>query len=326
MGWVMIEQSRKEKGAATDMSDDEVEKLSILEVDKLMSKPLTKIILDTEFAKKLWAGKCKTLAEANYALLELADLSYHINRLKVYALENKALIAGQIAERWLPNELYHRIDAEWKERHDEHLLALELDTIQEAVSRVRKLLFVETKDASFKSVICTHASVRNQDLRTASRFEATFAWQDPSGDPRFPNLSQQEVRISVPFGKTAGVYNGGVKGGIDIELVVGTGAWDTTRVLEDIYDLEMLQDVLAKTLGVGDVAKLNEWRPRKEVREWYGLDDMLEDFGYGGHDYNNWRNVKRQIQSIISCSDSELDSDGTNYWYSPSSQSLNFRQ
>lgn len=249
------------------MSEEKKEIPSTLEVDKLLSKPLAKIILGTELVDKLCTGKCKTLAEVDHALLELVVLSYHINRLKVYALENKALIAGQIAERWLPNELYHRINAEWKERHDEHLLALELDTIQEAVSRVRKLLFVETKDASFKSVICTHASVKNHDLRTASRFEATFAWQDPNVDPRFPNLSQQEVRISVPFGKTAGVYNGGVKGGIDIELVVGTGAWDTTRVLEDIYDLGMLQDVLAKTLGVGDVVKLNEWRPRKEVRE-----------------------------------------------------------
>lgn len=307
------------------MSEEKKEIPSTLEVDKLLSKPLAKIILDTELVDKLCTGKCKTLAETDHALLELVDLSYHINRLKVYALKNKALIAGQIAERWLPNELYHRINAEWKERHDEHLLALELDTIQEAVSRVRKLLFVETKDASFKSVICTHASIKNHDLRTASRFEATFAWQDPNADPRFPNLSQQEVRISVPFGKTAGVYNGGVKGGIDIELVVGTGAWDTTRVLEDIYDLRMLQDVLAKTLGVGDVAKLNEWRPRKEVQEWYGLDDMLEDFGYGGHDYNTWRNVKRQFQGIIPCSDSEIGYDGTNYWYSPSSQSLNFR-
>ena len=307
------------------MSKEKKDIPSTLEVDKLLSKPLAKIILNTELADKLCAGKCKTLAEANHALLELADLSYFTNRLKVYALNNKALIAGQIAEKWLPNELHHRIDAEWKKRRDEHPLALELDTIQEAVSRVRKLLFVETKDASFKSVICTDAFVRNHDLRTASRFEVTFAWQDPTQDLKFPNLSQQEVRISVPFGKTAGVYNGGVKGGIDIELVVGTGAWDTTRVLEDIYDLKMLQDVLAKTLGIGDVAKLNEWRPRKEVREWYGLDDMLEDFGYGGHDYNNWRNVKRQIQSIISCSDSGIDSDGTNYWYSPSSQSLNFR-
>lgn len=307
------------------MSEEKKEIPSTLEVDKLMSKPLAKIVLNTELADKLCAGKCKTLAETNHALLELADLSYYTARLKVYALENKAIIAGQIAEKWLPNELYHRINAEWKERHDEYSLALELDTIQEAVSRVRKLLFVESKDASFKSVICTYASVRDHELRMASRFEATFAWQDPSGDPRFPNLSQQEVRISVPFGKTAGVCNGGVKGGIDIELVVGTGAWDTTRVLEDIYDLGMLQDVLAKTLGVGDIAKLKEWCQKKERREWYGLDDMLEDFGYCGHDYNNWRNVKRQIQSIISCSDSELDSDGANYWYSPSSQSLNFR-
>ena len=261
---------------------------STLEVDKFASKSLKKIILDTELADKLCAGKCKTLAEADHALLELDDLSYHINCLKVYALENKALIAGQIAERWLPNELYYRIVAEQKERHDEHLLAIELDTIQEAVSRVRKLLFVETKDASFKTVICTHASIRNHDLRTASRFEATFAWQDPSGDPRFPNLSQQEVRISVPFGKTAGVYNGGVKGGIDIELMVETGVWNTTLILEDIYDLEMLQDVLAKTLGVGDVEKLKEWRQRKETRDWYDLDDMLEDFGYTTG-YDNWR-------------------------------------
>ena len=307
------------------MSEEKKEISSTLEVDKLVSKPLAKILLNTELANKLWAGKCKTLAEADHALLELVDLSYYTNRLKVYALENKALIAGQIAERWLPNELYHRINAEWKERHDEHPLALELDTIQEAVSRVRKLLFVETKDASFKSVICTHASVRDHEMRTASRFEATFAWQDPSGDPRFPNLSQQEVRISVPFGKTAGVCNGNVRGGIDIELVVGTGAWDTTRVLEDIYDLGMLQDVLAKTLGVGDVAKLKEWCQRREVREWDGIGDMLEDFGYCSHDYNKWRNVKRQIQSIISCSDSGIDFDGTSCWYSPSSQSLNFR-
>ena len=308
------------------MSEDKKKEIpSTSEVDKLVSMPLAKIILNTELADKLCAGKCKTLAEADHALLELADLSYYANRLKVYALENKALIAGQIAERWLPNELYHRIVAELKERHDEHSLGIELDTIQEAVSRVRKLLFVETGDASFKTVICTAAFVRDNDSRTASRFEATFAWQDPSGDPRFPTLSQQEVRISVPFGKTAGVCNGGVKGGIDIELVVGSGAWDTTRVLEDIYDLGMLQDVLAKTLGVGDVAKLKEWCPRKEVQEWYGLDDMLEDFGYCGRDYNNWRNVKRQIQSIISYSDSEIDSSGTNCWYSPSSQSLNFR-
>lgn len=308
------------------MSEEKKEIPSTLEVDKLVSKPLAKIILNTELADKLCAGKCKTLAEADHALLELADLSYYANRLKVYALENKAIIAGQIAERWLPNELYHRIVAELKERYDERSLGIELDTIQEAVSRVRKLLFVETGDASFKTVICTAAFVRDNNLRTASRFEATFAWQDPSGDPRFPNLSQQEVRISVPFGKTAGVCNGLVKGGIDIELVVGTGAWDTTRVLEDIYDLGMLQDVLAKTLGVGDVSKLKEWCQRKERREWYGIDDMLEDFGYCGHDYNNWKNVKRQIQSIISCSDSEIDSDGTNCWYSPSSQSLNFRQ
>jgi hypothetical protein len=243
--------------------------------------------------------------------------------LKVYALENKALIAGQIAEKWLPNELYHRIDAEWKERYDEHPLALELNTIQEAVSRVRKLLFVETKDASFKSVICTHVSIRNHDLKTAYRFEATFAWQDPTQDPKFPNLNQQEVKISVPFGKTAGVCNGGVKGGIDIELVTGTGAWDTTRILEDIYDLEILQDVLAKTLGVGELARLKEWCQRREVREWDGIGDMLEDFGYYNH-YDNWRNIKRQIRSNISYFDSEIDFDGTRCWYSPSNQSLNF--
>lgn len=269
------------------MSEEKKEIPSTLEVDKLLSKSLAKIIMNTGLAGKLCAGKCKTLAEADHALLELVDLSYYINRLKVYALENKALIAGQIAESWLPNELYHRINAERKERYDEHPLALELDTIQEAVSRVRKLLFVETKDASFKTVICTHAFIRDGDLRIASRFEAAFAWQDPTQDPKFPNLNQQEVRISVPFGKTARVCNGKVKGGIDIELVVGTGAWDTTRVLEDIYDLEMLQDVLAKTLGVGDVAKLNEWRRREKVRR-YGLDDMLlEDFDYCGHDYSN---------------------------------------
>ena len=283
---------------------------STLEVDKFASKSLKKIILDTELADKLCAGKCKTLAEADHALLELDDLSYHINCLKVYALKNKALIAGQIAERWLPNELYHRIVAEQKERHDEHPLAIELDTIQEAVSRVRKLLFVETKDASFKTVICTQAFVRNYDLKTASRFEATFAWQDPSIDPRLPNLNQQEVKISVPFGKTAGVCNGRVEGGIDIELVGGTGAWDTTTILEDIYDLRMLQDVLAKTLGVGDIEKLKKWRQRKEIQEWYDLDDMLEDFGYTTF-YDNWRNVKRQIRSNISYFDSGINFDGT---------------
>ena len=283
---------------------------STLEVDKFASKSLKKIILDTELADKLCAGKCKTLAEADHALLELDDLSYHINCLKVYALENKALIAGQIAERWLPNELYHRIVAEQKERQDEHPLAIELDTIQEAVSRVRKLLFVETKDASFKTVICTQAFVRNYDLKTASRFEATFAWQDPSIDPRLPNLNQQEVKISVPFGNTAGVCNGRVEGGIDIELVGGTGAWDTTTILEDIYDLRMLQDVLAKTLGVGDVEKLKKWRQRKEIQEWYDLDDMLEDFGYTTS-YDSWRNVRRQIRSNISYFDSGINFDGT---------------
>ena len=74
----------------------------------------------------------------------------------------------------------------------------------------------------------------------------------------------------------------------------GTGAWDTTTILEDIYDLRMLQDVLAKTLGVGDVAKLKKWRQRKEIREWYDLDDMLDDFGYTTC-YDNWRNVKRHV-------------------------------
>lgn len=69
------------------MSEEKKEIPRTLEVDKLLSKPLAKIILNTELADKLCAGKCKTLAEANHALLELADLSYHINRLKVYALE-----------------------------------------------------------------------------------------------------------------------------------------------------------------------------------------------------------------------------------------------
>ena len=72
------------------MKEEKSKSLDLLAADKIMSKQLAKIVLNTELANKVMAGECKTLTEADEVLDQLSDLAYYVTRLKVYALENKA--------------------------------------------------------------------------------------------------------------------------------------------------------------------------------------------------------------------------------------------
>ena len=314
MAWSMIRRlewiDMKEKTKSSSQNP--------LIVDRIISKSLAKMILDTELAEKVSSGNCKTLLEADEMLAQLDDLAYYTTRLKVYALENKAIIAGDIAEKWLPNELYKKIVAERKEKYSSDSIgdfsSIELEYMREAIAKVRQLLFVESKEVSFKNVICTSAWTYEQD-GSAIKLVAKFSWQDPKCNSDFPNLKQKEVRIIVPFGKTAKVCNGNVKGGIDVDLVVGSGAWDSHCIFSNTYDVQHLRDILAKTLAIGKTEKLKEFaNPNSSKRiGWYDFNDMLEDLGYS---CRGSRFLKNQVDDV-------LYSDGS-YWYSPLDKSIQF--
>ena len=283
----------------------------LLVADRIVSKSLSKMILNTGLAEKVSSGNCKTLSEANEMLAQLDDLAYYTARLKVYALENKAIIAGDIAEKWLPNELYKKIVAERKEKYSSngigHFSSIELNSMREAISKVRQLLFIKSEEVSFKNVICTSAWTYEQD-GSAIELVANFSWQDPKCNNDLPNLKQKEIRITVPFGKTAKVCNGNVKGGIDVDLVVGSGAWDSHCIFSNTYDIQHLRDILAKTLAIGKTENIKEFAsPNSSKRVgWYDFNDMLEDFGYS---CRVSRFFKNQIDDVLYSDKSLLYSD-----------------
>ncbi len=259
-------------------------------ISDLRTSNLVKIISDSGFAKKLHICGCASLAEVDEAFHQVRGLMEYADYLEECALENKARIASEIAEYWLPHELYLKIAAERESRQTEDISLIELDSIKEAVQRVRSLVFVENSpEVSFKNVICTDVVLRDDEMLSDVRLIATFSYQDKKSlSAGLPDFTKHGIRVSVPFGKTTKVCNSEVHGGINVGLVDGRDAWHVTTIFEDAYELDLIQDALAKTLGTGDVLKLGKYIQEREEEMPCGLDSTNYYVYYTPHESRSW--------------------------------------
>ena len=248
---------------------------------KSNSKNLASVIMNSSLAAKVYDAKYQTLDEVDDALDQITAAINCVKRLKFEALANKVLIARQIAEEWLPNELWKRISNECESKSVHNFQIINLDATKEAIARVRKLLFVD--EELFKNVICSNVKLIDNDMHSAVRLAISFMWQDPVKCSESPNFNSPEVIVSVPFGLTATIVPPGkIYGGIHIDVIPKDSNYQHT-VFSNVYNVELLREFLASTLAIGNIQKTANTNDFEKCMEYDDL-EITEPYMYFSKD------------------------------------------